>query len=41
LDLLAVTRHLERITDHSTNMAEDVLFLVKGVEVRVGLKSAP
>jgi len=34
LDLIAVTRNLERIADHSTNIAEDVLFLVKGVDVR-------
>jgi phosphate transport system protein len=34
MDLLAVTRNLERIADHSTNVAEDVLFLVKGVDVR-------
>lgn len=34
LDLLAVTRNLERVADHSTNIAEDVLFLVKGVDVR-------
>ena len=34
LDLLAVTRNLERIADHSTNIAEDVLFLVKGIDVR-------
>jgi phosphate transport system protein len=34
MDLLAVTRNLERIADHSTNIAEDVLFLVKGVDVR-------
>jgi len=34
LDLLAVTRNLERIADHSTNIAEDVLYLVKGVDVR-------
>jgi len=34
LDLLSVTRNLERIADHSTNIAEDVLFLVKGVDVR-------
>ena len=34
LDLLAVTRNLERIADHSTNIAEDVLFLVTGVDVR-------
>jgi phosphate transport system protein len=34
LDLLNVTRSLERIADHSTNIAEDVLFLVKGIDVR-------
>ena len=34
LDLLAITRNLERIADHSTNIAEDVMFLVKGVDVR-------
>jgi len=34
LNLLVVTRNLERIADHSTNIAEDVLFLVKGIDVR-------
>jgi phosphate transport system protein len=34
LDLIAITRSLERIADHSTNIAEDVMFLVKGVDVR-------
>jgi phosphate transport system protein len=34
LALLSVTRNLERIADHSTNIAEDVLFLVKGIDVR-------
>ncbi len=34
LDLLTVTRNLERIADHSTNIAEDVMFLVKGIDVR-------
>ena len=34
LHLLVVTRNLERIADHSTNIAEDVLFLVKGIDVR-------
>ena len=34
LALLSITRNLERIADHSTNVAEDVLFLVKGVDVR-------
>ncbi|HLM99477.1 MAG TPA: phosphate signaling complex protein PhoU [Bryobacteraceae bacterium] len=34
LDLILVARHLERIADHATNIAEDTLFLVKGVDVR-------
>ena len=34
LDLMGVTRSLERIADHTTNIAEDILFLVKGVDVR-------
>jgi phosphate transport system protein len=34
LDLLFVTRHLERTADHSTNIAEDVIFLVRGDDVR-------
>jgi phosphate transport system protein len=34
LDLLFVARHLERTADHSTNIAEDVIFLVRGDDVR-------
>ncbi len=34
VSLLFITRNLERIADHSTNIAEDVLFLVKGIDVR-------
>ena len=34
LDLMGVTRSLERIADHSTNIADDVLFLVKGIQRR-------
>ena len=34
VNLMFVARSLERLADHATNIAEDVLFLVQGVEVR-------
>jgi phosphate transport system protein len=34
LSLFSATRHLERIADHATNIAEDVLYLVEGEIVR-------
>jgi phosphate transport system protein len=34
IDLIFITRSLERIADHATNIAEDVLFLMKGIDVR-------
>jgi phosphate transport system protein len=34
VNLMFVARNLERIADHATNIAEDVLFLVQGVDVR-------
>jgi phosphate transport system protein len=30
LQLLSIARHLERIADHATNIAEDVIYLVEG-----------
>ena len=34
VNLIFVARNLERLADHATNIAEDVLFLVQGVDVR-------
>ncbi len=34
VDLMFIAHDLERIADHATNIAEDVLFLVKGIDVR-------
>lgn len=34
LELILVSRHLERIADHATNIAEDVIYIVRGEDVR-------
>ncbi|HLJ89670.1 MAG TPA: phosphate signaling complex protein PhoU [Candidatus Angelobacter sp.] len=34
LDTLLVARNLERVADHATNIAEDVIFWVRGADVR-------
>ncbi|MDL2123289.1 MAG: phosphate signaling complex protein PhoU [Deltaproteobacteria bacterium] len=36
INLLLVSRHLERIADHATNIAEEVIYLVEGEIVRHG-----
>jgi phosphate transport system protein len=34
MNILSISRHVERIADHATNIAEDVIYLVEGEIVR-------
>jgi len=34
IDLILIARHLERVGDHATNIAEDVIFIVNARDVR-------
>jgi phosphate transport system protein len=36
LQLVLATRYLERLADHATNIAEDIIFWVRGLDVRHG-----
>jgi len=37
LDALIVVRNLARVADHATNIAEDVIFWIRGTDVRHGI----
>jgi phosphate transport system protein len=38
IQMLSCSRHLERIADHATNIAEDVIYMIEGVIVRHGIE---
>jgi phosphate transport system protein len=41
LDALLIARNLERVADHATNIAEDVIFWVRGDDVRHNVSAEP
>jgi phosphate transport system protein len=40
INLYTTSRHLERLGDHSTNIAEQVIYLIEGEIVRHGHREA-
>jgi phosphate transport system protein len=41
MQLILVSRHLERIADHATNIAEDVVYLVEAKDIRHHAEETP
>ena len=35
IDLILISRHLERVGDHATNVAEDVIFIVEALDAAI------
>lgn len=40
VQMVLATRYLERLADHATNIAEDIIFWVRGLDVRHGRSAA-
>jgi phosphate transport system protein len=36
INLLLISRHIERIADHATNIAEEVIYMIEGEIIRHG-----
>ncbi len=36
INILLISRHIERLADHATNIAEEVIYMIEGAIVRHG-----